>query len=132
MLEPRDSVAWPRVEGYASMVKEGRIPFPVDPKFVSLPEGEIGGSVNMCAEPPVHMHEYYTSGDTLREPEQASLYKTKRCLMVKDGQRWQVCELVKSPLDERVVELVNEEPVKINGLFAAEKNVTKQRLILDA
>lgn len=49
--------------------------------------------------------------------------------MVKDNK---YVELVKSLQEKQIFELVDEQPVKINGLFAVEKDVTRQRLILDA
>lgn len=61
------------------MVEESKTTLQIDLMLVSLPEGDIAGSVDMMRELPAHSRGYYAFEDVLQKPGPDVLKATRKC-----------------------------------------------------
>ncbi|MEM7281758.1 MAG: hypothetical protein AAF438_09045 [Pseudomonadota bacterium] len=132
LLSPRESAEWSRFGSNAPMVRDDKTPIPLDPDGdrIGLPPPGLAASVPILDVLPAKLRSYYAGNECVREPAPEEVAATRRCIMVKHGAYPRLgAKLVAVGL----VELVDEEPKEINGLFGVPKDGgAKQRLILDA
>ena len=101
---------------------------PLDPKRISLPPVGIAASVSMTEVLPKHLGDKYRKEHTMCTPSQEELDKIKPKVMI-DPKRYP--ELIQLLLERGVIGVQKQKPKVINGMFAVEKDETKQRLIFD-
>lgn len=102
-------------------MKESRVPHSFDSKLVSWPKGSIAGSVSVFELLSVKLRKYLFSGNVMNELDFESLKATKNLLMVEVNKYAQLSNIL---LESKVIELVDKRTIKIDGLFAVEKDKT--------
>ena len=133
LLSPRESMAWPRLGGYAPLVRDSSRPQQLDvfsKDKISLPPAGLAAGVPILDVLPPRLRSVYRGTASVVTPNQAALRQVKPCLMVQKGH---YAPLIQKLLSCGLVELTREKPKEINGMFAVPKDKgAKQRLILDA
>lgn len=98
------------------MVWATEVPIPLHPtgKKIGLPEPRTAASVEMLKLLSGGIRELYSRKSCLEEPDQEELNKTRKYILVKEGE---YAQLIQKLCDTGIVELFLDKPEKINGIL---------------
>ena len=117
LLSPRESTAWPRLGGFAPLVRDSSRPQQLEvfsKDKISLPPAGLAGAVPILEVLPPRLCSVYRGTTSVITQNPAALRQVKHCLMV---QKFHYAPLVQKLLSCGLLELSREKPKEINGIF---------------
>lgn len=119
-MKPYESTELIRLGTYAPMVRmvDGPITLNSTGKKIRLLDQRTVARVNMLNQLPGRLHELYSGKACIKQPNQEVLRKTRKCLLVGQGEN---AQLIQEIYDTGIVEPVRAEPIEINGFLASRK-----------
>lgn len=120
-MKPCESAEQIGCRTYAPTLKktEGPIPLDANSKRIGIRNAVTTENVDILELPPCRLRELYSSKACLKKPRQETQRKTRKCLLVREGE---YAQLGQKLYDTEIVEVVQEEPKKIIGLFGVPKD----------